>query len=116
MNERIVTPFVYIAGTTTANVVFIQEFPYPATLLGVKACASNASAAKLGVAGAGGTTITSAAIGQSADPTYLEPTAATVGQVEAASAAFTFTLDYDGASGTAGQNISIMPFYLVGEA
>lgn len=116
MNERIVTPFVYIPGTTAANHVFIQEFPYPTTLLGVKACASNASAAKLGVAGAGGTAITSAAIGQSADPAFLEPTAATAGQVEAANAAFTFTLDYDGASGTAGQNISILAFYLVGDS
>jgi hypothetical protein len=110
MFERIVSTYVYIPGTTAANHVFIQEFPYPSTLLAVKACASNDSDAKLGVGG--GATVTSAVIGDSADPATLTPTS--IAQA-AADTAYTFTLDYDGAGGTAAQNVSIQAFYLVDE-
>lgn len=113
MNEKIVSTSVYIPGTTTGNHVFIQEFPYPATLIGVKACSSNDSDAKLAVSG--GSTVTSAVIGDEANPAYLEPTAATANIAAAANTAFTFTLDYDGTDGTAADNVSIVAFYFLGE-
>lgn len=113
MNEKIVATSVFIKGTTAGNHVFIQEFPFPATLIGVKACSSNDSDATLAVSG--GSTVTAAVIGDTADPAYLEPTAATANIAAAADTAFTFTLNYDGASGTAADDVSIVAFYLLGE-
>lgn len=110
MKERMITTCHDIAGTTTANVVRIDEFPFSTTFLKLKAWATNDSDATLALSG--GVTISATVIGDSSDPSTISPTAPTE---IAANTAVTFTLDYDGASGTAAQNVQIIAFYLVGE-
>ena len=110
MNERITTVFYHSPGTLSADETFVVEFPFPVTLLGVKATASNDSDATLAVSG--GATIAAAAIGDSSDPEYLEPTSPDPVDKDTA---ITFTLDYDGAGGTAADDVSITAFFLVGE-
>lgn len=110
MKERMITTCHDVAGTTTGNVTRIDEFPFSVTFLKLKAWASNDSDATLALSG--GATVTATTIGDSGDPKTISPTA----PVEvAADTAITFTLDYDGAGGTAGQNVQIIAFYLVGE-
>jgi hypothetical protein len=110
MNERRITvPFNY-GGTLSANQTFYLEFKYNWTLLGAHAVASNDSSATL--AFAGGATIAATAIGDSGDPTYITPASK---QMIAADTLVTGTLDYDGAGGTAAQNVTILVDILVGE-
>lgn len=109
MNERMVTPAFFI-GTPGADVVAYVEFPFPWTLIGVKAVQANDGSATLTVAG--GATIAEAAIGDSGDPSYHEPTAP---DEVAADTAVTLTVDYDGESGTAGTGINLLVIALTGE-
>lgn len=110
MNERRAPVAWFFQGTLGSNFVWTVEFPYPVTLLGVKAVASNDSDATLAVSG--GATIAAAVIGDSGDPAYLEPTAP---DPVAKDTAIVFTLDYDGGSGTAAANVSIVADFLIGE-
>lgn len=111
MRERsLVIPF-RAAGTTTANVLFYVELPFQWQLLGIKAVAQNDSDATL--AASGGATIAAAVIGDSGDPTYLQPTSP---QVVSADTLVILTLDYDGSSGTAAQNVDLQVIGFVGEA
>lgn len=111
MKERFFTTSYYIGGTLAANHVIIDEFPYQVTYLGTKAVADNDSDATLAVSG--GATVAASVIGDSNDPVYIEPSApANV----AADTAITYTVDYDGASGTAAINVTLINMYLVGEA
>jgi len=119
MNEREVVLHTYIPGTLSANHTLRDEFPYPATLRWAKACASNDSSATLACADEDSNTIISAAaIGDSGDPAELTPDAAAVtagyNQI-AQDKCIIWTLDYDGAGGTAAQNVYIARGYLVGE-
>lgn len=109
MNERIVTPS-YFFGTPGADVVAHVEFPFPWTLIGIKAVQINDGSATLTVAG--GATIAEAAIGDSGDPSYHEPT---IPDEVAADTVVTLTIDYDGGSGTAGQGINLVVIALMGE-
>lgn len=115
MNERLIAvmlPWGAVDGVMAANVTAIVEFPYPWTFKCVKACASNDSSATL--AAAGGATITATAIGDSGDPTeILDDTDAPI-EIDADEKT-TFTLDYDGASGTAAQNVSALVMGWMGE-
>jgi hypothetical protein len=110
MNERLVTWSFFIPGTTTANSVLYVEAPFPWTLLGVKAASINDSDATL--AASGGATITAAVIGDG-DPEYLEPDSPPDPVDKDTLVAL--TLDYDGSSGTAAQDVSITVFGLVGD-
>lgn len=110
MRERFFSMNYFIAGTLAANHLIYCELPYQWTLLGVKASAVNDSDATLAVAG--GATISATAIGDG-DPVYLQPSAPTA---IAADTLVTLTLDYDGSSGTAAQQVSISVCGLVGAA
>lgn len=110
MNERLITTCHDIRGTTAANAASIDEFPFPVVFKNLKAWATNDSDATLALSG--GVTITATTIGDSSDPKTISPSAPTE---VAADTAITFTLDYDGAGGTAAQNVRIMAFYLAGE-
>lgn len=111
MNERlVVTSYFLGAAALTANAVITDEFPFAVTYLGSKASSVNDSDAKLAVSG--GATVTSAVIGDSGNPAYLQPSAP---DEVAADTAIVFTLDYDGTGGTAAAGVSIQNFYLTGE-
>lgn len=110
MNERMLTTSYHITGTLAANATIVDEFPYPVTYLGTKATGSNTNDATLAVSG--GATIAATAIGDGSDPVYLQPSSPTA---VAKDTAITFTLDFDGAAGTAAANVTIINNYLVGE-
>ena len=111
MNDRLVVIPFFIPGTTTANHLLYCELPFPWTLLGIKASAVNDSDATLQVSRAGSSIISATAIGDG-DPTYIEPTdPAPVDADELIS----MTLDYDGASGTAAEQVSLIVIGLVGD-
>lgn len=114
MNERIFTVMLPFGGeaTLTANKSAVVELPFPWTFGYVKACASNDSSATL--AASGGITITATAIGDSGDPTEIQDDGGAFVPVSA-DEAVTFTLDYDGSSGTAAQNVSALVVGWVGE-
>lgn len=110
MNERHFAAAYWI-GTPGASTVVHLEFPYPWTLLGIKATQINAGAADMTVAG--GVTIAATALGQSGDPAYIEPSAPTE---VAADTVVTITVDHNGAlNGTAGQGINYLVLGLMGE-
>jgi len=113
MNERLIAmPLQWGAadGTLTGNVSAVIELPYPWVFKCIKACASNDSSATLAVTG--GATVTAAAIGDSGDPSELAPASDTY---VAADTAVTFSLDFDGASGTAAANVSAIVIGWVGD-
>jgi hypothetical protein len=109
MNERLLVWNFFIPGTTTANHVMYVECPFPWTLLGVKAAAVNDSDATLTVAG--GATIDAAVIGDG-DPAYLIPDNPDPVDKDTL---VTLTLDYDGSSGTAAEQVSIQVYGVVGD-
>ena len=115
MNERLIAMPLWIGGpdgALTANVSAVVELPFPWTFKCVNACASNDSSATL--AASGGVTITATAVGDSGDPTEIEDDSG--GPVEvSADEAITFAIDFDGASGTAAANLSIMVIGWIGE-
>ena len=115
MNERLVAimlPWGAVDGTMTGDVTAVVELPYLWTFKCAKACASNDSSATL--AASGGITISATAIGDSGDPTeILASTSAPV--LVDADESITFTLDFDGSSGTAAANPSVIVFGWVGE-
>lgn len=115
MNERKVYLTKTVDGTTTGNIVWQWEFADPVRLLWVKAAASNDSSATLGVAAEGGTTVvTAAAIGDTYSAAELTPVSNAVGMISADTYVI-FTLDYDGSSGTAAQNVGVVACFLVGD-
>ena len=109
MNERIVTPSYYF-GAPGASAVAHVEFPFPWTLIGIKASQAGDGSATLTVAG--GATIAEAAIGDSGDPSYHEPT---VPDEVAADTVVTLTIDHDGDGGTASTGINLVVIALMGE-
>ena len=120
MNERMIVLDTVYDGTLAANKTLTDEFAFPVTLRWVKAYASNDSSATLVCADeSSNNIITAAVIGDSGDPAELTPNAAALAagydQV-AQDVRITFTLDYDGASGTAAADVHIIRAYLVGES
>lgn len=109
MNERAVLGTFFIPGTLTANHSIYFELPFIWTLLGVKASAVNDSDATLALSG--GATVSATAIGDG-DPTYIQPDVPTP---ISANELLVLTLDYDGSSGTAAQQVSLLVMGLIGE-
>jgi len=109
MNDRIFTCS-YWLGAPGASAVVHVEFPYPWTLIGIKASQAGDGSGTLTVAG--GATIAEAAIGDSGDPSYHEPTAP---DEVAADTVVTITLDYDGDGGTASTGVNFIVIGLMGE-
>lgn len=115
MNERKQYLTKTIDGTTTANVVWQWEFADPVRLLWVKASASNDSDATLLVEDENANTVvTAAAIGDTFSAAELTPASNAVGMISA-DVYVKFTLDYDGAGGTAAQNVGVVACFLVGD-
>jgi hypothetical protein len=115
MKEREVYLTKTIDGTTTGDIAWQWEFADPVRLLWVKAAASNDSSATLGVEAEGGTTVvTAAAIGDTYSAAELTPASNAVGMISA-DTYVKFTLDYDGDSGTAAQNVGVTACFLVGD-
>lgn len=106
----------FFSGTLGANVTRYLEFPYPVTFLKAKAWATNDSSATLALSGANTLSIAAQAIGDSGNPATISPTAAEKASTagEEADGLITLTLDYDGAGGTAAENVGVQLFFLVG--
>jgi len=119
MNERVIPFFFRESGTLAANVTYYLEFPVPVTYLTGKAAASNDSSATVAMSGAaGGLSIAAKAIGDSGDPANLTPTAAEKASTcgNNANSLITVTLDFDGAAGTAAENVFGVLLFAYGEA
>lgn len=120
MNERMIVLHTYIGGTLAGNHTIADEFPFPVTLRWAKASQSNDGSATLVAADEDGNNIiTAAAIGDSADMAELTPnaTALAAGYDQVAQdKRIIWTLDYDGASGTAADDVNFLRGYLVGES
>jgi hypothetical protein len=124
---------VHLHGTLAANSIGTFKLPFAATLLEVSATAANDSAATLQLghnADADGILV-AIAIGDSAAPTVFDagdftgsalptaPTATPLQQVPllmsfAKGDLLTWILDFDGAGGTAAQNVSILFTFMEG--
>lgn len=119
---RMVVP-VHLHGTLSANAQGAFQLPCGATLVEVSACASNDSDATLAVgtsADADGA-LTAQAIGDASVPAVFgrgDFDGALVGENQypefVAGTVITWLLDYDGSSGTAGQNVTILFTFLEG--
>lgn len=115
MKERLILWNDFFSGTLAANVTRYVEFPFPAAFYKAKAWASNNSSATLALSGATALSIAAQAIGDSGDPATITPASTDVVRI-AADELVTITLDYDGSSGTAGENVGVELFFLTGEA
>lgn len=107
----------FAAGTLAANVVHYLKFPFPVTFEAAMGVASNDSSATLTIAGASTMAIAAHAIGDSNVPVIIKPTAAEKASTagEPAESIITVTLDFDGSSGTAAENVQIAIWFLTGE-
>ena len=107
----------FFTGTLAANVVRYLECAFPVTFESAKCWASNDSSATLAIAGASKMAIAAQVIGDSADPRTIVPTAAEKASTagEPADSLITITLDFDGASGTAAENVHLLMWFLTGE-
>jgi hypothetical protein len=114
VKERLIQWNDFFSGTLSGNVTRYIEFPFPAAFYKGKAWATNDSSATLAMSGATAFSIAAQAIGDSANPATITPASTDVVQV-AADELITVTLDYDGASGTAGENVGIILWFLSGE-
>lgn len=129
---RFVVP-VHFGGTLAANQQFVFKLPCAATLEEVSACASNASSATLqvGINATAAGILTAKAIGASGAPAVWDsgdfdgslipaPPSATPLQKVPTLKSFakgdllTAALDFDGAAGTAAQNVSILFTFMEG--
>jgi len=110
MNERYIAFTFHVGGTLSADQTFYCELPVPWTLLGIKAAASNDSDATL--AASGGATISATVIGDSGDPAYIEPSSPAAIDADEL---VTLTLDHDGSTGTAADDVSVIVIGLVGD-
>lgn len=120
MNERMIVLDTVYDGTLGGNKTLTDEFPFPVTVKCVKTYASNDSDATLSCADESAQEIiTAAVIGDNGDPAELTPssTAVAAGYEQVAQdTRITYTLDYDGSTGTAADDVHIIRFYLVGES
>lgn len=119
---RFVVP-VHLHGTLAANAQGTFQLPCAATLVEISACASNDSDATLQVgtsADADGI-MTAVAIGDSGTPAVKNASAFDGALADATNplhladnTIVSWVLDYDGSSGTAGQNVTILFTFLEG--
>lgn len=116
MNERLYPINYYIAGTLSGNHTLLVQSAYPLTFVDAHASASNDSSATIALSGASTMSIAAQAIGDSGAMSKIVPTAAEKASTagEPADSLITVTLDYDGASGTAAENVSVILNFLVG--
>ena len=107
----------FFTDTLGANVVRYLECPWPVTFESAKCWASNDTPATLAISGASTMAIAAQAIGISADPRTIVPTAAEKASTasEPANSLITITLDYDGSAGTAADNVHLLMWFLTGE-
>lgn len=103
----------FFTGTLSGNVTRYVEFPVPAEFKWAKAWASNDSSATLALSGATATSIAAQAIGDSGDPETITPASSDVTDIDA-NELVTVTLDYDGASGTAAENVHLLMCFELG--
>jgi len=120
MNERVIVLDTVYDGVLGGDKTLTDEFPFPVTFQWIKAYASNNSDATLACADQSGNAIvTATVIGDSGDPVEIRADAAAIAagydQV-AQDTRITYTLDYNGALGTAAQNVHIIRGYLTGES
>jgi len=115
MKERLIQWNDFFSGTLSGNVTRYLEFPFPVAFYKAKSWATNDSSATLALGGATSFSIAAQAIGDSADPATLTPASTDVVEADA-DELITLTLDYDGASGTAGENVGVMLWFMSGEA
>lgn len=117
------TVAVHIGGTLAANQQGVIQLPCAATLAEVSACGSNSNSAtlQLGTSADADGIMTAAAIGDSSTPAVFataEFDGALAGGVNplhlADDTALTWLLDYDGAAGTAAQNVDMLFTFLEG--
>ena len=117
MRERQISLYFQVSGTLGANVSIPLMFPYPVTLDYISASASNDSDATVAVSGASTMSMAAQTIGDSGAGKIITPTtaekASTAGEV--ANSLITVTVDYDGASGTAADDLNIMLAFLTGD-
>jgi hypothetical protein len=112
MKERtILFPFCF-PGTLNADKTMYLELPYVWTLLGIKGGASNATPARVSATLVSTSVVTAAAIGSSGDMNYIQPTAPVAVD---ANELVTITLDYDGTSGTASADVTVIVVGTVGD-
>lgn len=114
MQERVVMFNDYFDGTLAANVTRYLEFREPVVFKYGKATASNDSSATLALSGANTLSIAAQTIGDSNNPSTLTPASTDV-VTEAANGLITITLDYDGTSGTAAEDVHVLLFFATGE-
>lgn len=114
MRERIVMFNDFFTGTLGANVTRYLQFDAPVSFLYAEGLASNDSSATLALSGAGGLSIAAQAIGDSGAFRKIVPASSDV-KSEPANSLITVTLDYDGSSGTAAENVHLLLFFLHGE-
>jgi hypothetical protein len=105
------TIFIHIPGTLAANIVPKWKAEQDATLLHVSAVASNDSSAtlKIGTSADDDAFLAEAAIGDSGTPVEKRRADFVGGELPriARGELVVLTLDYDGASGTAAQNVTL---------
>ena len=117
--HRIMLP-IHVPGTLTANLSIVLKMPFDARIMEVSAVGSNANDCTLAVAGgsAGTTAILAAfAIGDSGTPVVKTradfASTNTTGKL-ANDDLLQLTVDYDGASGTAADDLTILVTLLEG--
>ena len=115
MDERMVSVLWAVDGTLAANKLFYWTLPWGATLWHVSAVASNDSDATLMIGDSGDTdqAIAATVIGDSAVPAEMNFADFTSPHFVEGDV-FTATVDFDGASGTAAQNLQVVFTFLVG--
>ena len=114
MNERTYPVNYFVSGTLSANQTFYVQAAHPLTFVNAHALASNDSSATLAISGAGTMSVAAQAIGDSGAFAKIEPASTDV-TTEVADSLITVTLDYDGASGTAAENVQIILNFLIGD-
>lgn len=113
MFERLIVQYMgKEAGTLGANVTYHLQFSFPVKIKAIHAVASNDSDATLAVSG--GLVKAAAVIGDSGTFVKFAPSDFTTKRA-AKDTAITITVDYDGTSGTAADDLEVIVELLTGE-
>ena len=112
MATRVFTVSFHIPGTLSANITPVWTAPFDCQLIHVSATATNNSDAtlKIGTTSDDDAYLTAAAIGDSSVPVEFTRTSFVGAQSPhiAKGAVLLLTLDFDGSSGTAAQNVTLI--------
>lgn len=116
--EEIFTITIHVPGTLSANIVPCFTMPFDATLLAVSATGSNSNDAtiKIGTVSSDAAYLAAASIGDSNNPAVFTRSNFVGAQYPRISADddILITVDYDGSSGTAVQNLTVVLFFTKG--